>query len=144
KREWERLVKAYADPYNVMINGWFHKRIGAVEGEKEGDEFLPTTVSGLYELFKQEEYGEYASVQRVEQSRILSGLSKEELVLLGKSIPSRKSVKETLKLLNERNIKRKILSTNWSKEMLCGCLEDIVDENEIVANSLCFDSEESA
>lgn len=113
---WEDIVKAWLDDHSRHANAYL---------PAQADRTTPAAELAFLDSMKEVEN---ASITRVDESKIFRGISQEELVRLGSEavqkgvVELRDGWKGFLRELNGRGWETGLVSINWSKDWVRGCL----------------------
>lgn len=128
-------------PWSYFVEKYFKER---EEHIRRWHETHPeTSLEDHYKFLGSLRVTEIKSMERVEKYECISGLESNELFEQGKKVEIRDCVTEVLKRYtnqcNEKGSNLYILSTNWSRDMLLGSLNELVIKKEhILSNDLVF------
>ncbi|GAB5362233.1 hypothetical protein AAMO2058_000780600 [Amorphochlora amoebiformis] len=84
---------------------------------------------------------EHNSIDRVESSEILKGLTRSELVELGQNIKLQDNVQRFLEAAEEKRVAVHVISANWSRDLIKGALLKYKSVQTITSSDLTFDSD---
>ncbi|CAG8438721.1 8722_t:CDS:2 [Ambispora leptoticha] len=130
---WSYFVELYFKELKEHIKHW-------------GESHPEKTLEDFYKLLKSLEKVEERSMKRVEDFKCLIGVHPEELWEQGKIIKKRPGAVDVIKRYLENNpCSFFVLSTNWSRDMLLGCLQEIdgINKKIIISNDLKFEEDSS-
>ncbi len=130
------------DSWNLLVQSYTNQHEALLEEMKSvrRDEGL-NPLKSLERVFKREEFLEYDSVRTVERRMFLAGMKQESWRELGrkKEVKLKEGSLSLIEELKSLHIPVYILSSNWCKDFVFGCLEGRVDEDNIIANQPIYD-----
>lgn len=134
--EWRETVEWYSKQHARIVNEWLTNDSGGTPGTEDNLEVHPD-LAGLRRFLDAAEVLEYDATHRVIERKFLSGLTKETLRKIGRSVQLRSGVFTLMEAMRAIGVKIEILSANWSKTFIQGAMGEMCDQ--IVTNSLVFD-----
>lgn len=135
--DWRGTVECYSMQYARIVDEWLAcGRRKAIRTQKSPPS--PLDLAGLPDFLKAFEALEQTSIRRVIGRKFLSGLTRETLRALGRSVQKKPGVFKVLEAMHTMGVKIEILSANWSKTLIEGAMEGMCDK--IIANGLAFDA----
>ncbi len=136
---WNLLVQSYTNQHEALLEEMKSVRRDEEEASSGGPGLNP--LKSLERVFKREELLEYESVRTVERRMFLAGMKQESWRELGrkKEVKLKEGSLSLIEELKSLHIPVYILSSNWCKDFVFGCLEGRVDEDNIIANQPIYD-----
>lgn len=134
--EWRETVEWYSQQCDRIAGEW----LVSDHEETTHAQNIPRSTpdpAGLQGFLDDFEVLEYSSTRRVMERRFLSGLTREALRALGRSVQKRPGVSKVMEEMRTIGVKIEILSANWSKAFIEGAMEGLCDQ--ITTNCLEFD-----
>jgi hypothetical protein len=120
---WEQLTQSYSRELRVLMQ--------AVVSPTSIPDRSIYDPSGLEAFLNDFSQVDAASIERVIASNVLAGLSKPEIQLLAKTIPLKPDCIDILRAWNNDVI---VVSSNWSKDLICETLLPLKAQIRIVSN----------
>ena len=134
--EWRETVEWYSEQCARIVDEWLACDRDEMEHVQNISK-IPSDLVGLRGFLDAFEVLEYSSTRRVIESKFLTGLTRETLRALGRSVQMRPGVFEVIAAMRTIGVKIEILSANWSKTFIEGAMEGLCDQ--ITTNCLVFD-----
>ncbi|KAI9297763.1 hypothetical protein K502DRAFT_279240, partial [Neoconidiobolus thromboides FSU 785] len=149
--DWNHFVKKYMTDYNLIKESALNKFKLKVKGEQNWNKKMDI----LNEYIEEFKVVEVNSINRINESKVLKGISLNKIKKLSSAIPLQIGVKEQLNSLTNKNILFKlfeinninninILSLNWSKQLILFTIKFMLhnDNNDtninIYSNDILF------
>ena len=134
--EWRETVEWYSRQHARLVEEWLS--VDSVETTHTGQIMeVPTDLAGLQRFLNASETLEYYATHRVIEKKFLSGLTRETLREIGRSVQIRPGVFKLMEGMRAIGVKIEILSANWSKTLIEGAMGETCDQ--IITNNLIFD-----
>ncbi|CAG8448542.1 6658_t:CDS:2 [Ambispora gerdemannii] len=128
-------------PWSYFVELYFKERAEHIK--RWGETNSERTLEDFYKLLKSLENVEERSMKRVEDFKCLVGVRSEELREQGKKIKKQPGAVDVIEryLVKNKPGSFYVISTNWSHDMLFGCLQEIdgIDEKIIISNDFVFE-----
>ncbi|KAG9307763.1 hypothetical protein G9A89_023328 [Geosiphon pyriformis] len=100
------------------------------------------TIDDYFKLLGSIEKVEEKSIKRIEKYNCLSGVHVAQLIQQGSKIKKRPGTAEVLKRFLAKNSPGSlyVISANWSRDLILGCLQEVdgINRNVIMSNDLIF------
>src|SRR6185369_10738144 len=125
-------------PWSYFVELYFKERTEHIKSWRETHSVH--TLEDYYLLLESLKLVELASMSRVEKYKCLSGVYINELIERGQTIKTRAGAIDALSKFVANNRTLHIISTNWSRDMLFGCLQKVhgLTQKSIISNDLVF------